>query len=376
MTNLPRRSLVAFPVALLAGCLFHGGSVPVAEPTPIDPPIEPPPTIPPRITAYLTGVSTKLTAFDVDPDTGVFTQNGAAAEIGAQPDHFVVDPTGKFAYVISNSGGQSDIVSFRFDETGLPIATGETYPAGSGVRMAMHPSGRSLYVIDVANDLIQVFTVDDSKRLSPNGSVQTGPVPVHMSIHPSGNFAYVSHNNNGLGSIHVYSIDAAGVLTEIDENLVDLPGDPPGKIVIDRSGKFAYLAVFSFGEIWAYEIDALTGALRLTGKHHVGTIPLGFAVDPSGSFVYAAADQADSITALRSANGAFSFIDAYATGARPSDLAVDASGRFVYVVNNNSESISVYAIDRLTGALTQKGQPFAAPSGLGPRGIVVVERPR
>jgi 6-phosphogluconolactonase (cycloisomerase 2 family) len=375
MMNFPRRSLVAFPVALLAGCLFNGGSGPVAEPAPIAPPIEPPPTVPPRITAYLIGVNSTLAAFDVDPETGLFTQVGVPASIAVQPDHFVVDPAGKFAYVISNVGGQADIVTFGFDETGAPVDSGQTCPAGSGLSIAMHPSGRFLYAVDPTNDLVQMFTADDSGHLSPGVSVQTGAAPAHVSTHPGGMFAYVSHNDNGIGSIRVYAIDDDGVLSEIDANRVDLLANPPGKIVIDGAGRFAYVAIFG-SEVWAYEIDAATGAMTFKGQHQVGRKPLGFAVDPSGRFLYAAADEEDSITALQSSNGVLSFIDAYATGARPDEVVVDASGRFVYVVNDDSESVSVYAIDRHTGALMPKGPPFALPSGFFPDGIVVVERPR
>lgn len=376
MTKFPRRLVVAFPAALLAGCLFNGGSDLTAEPAPNEPPDEPPgppPVIHPRITAYVTGVGPVLTAFDVDPETGALTQVGAPAPAGNEPQQVVVDPAAKFAYLVNSF----TIVGYRLDGEGsAPIATGETYPVPSVVGIAIHPLGTSVYAVDTSNGLIQMFTASpDSGRLEPNGSVATAVRPRYITTHPSGRFAYVTHNGNGLGSIWVYAIDQDGVLSEIPGNRIDLPFDPPGDIVIDPAGRYAYVAIFG-SQVWAYEIEPTTGALNFVGAVDVGLSPHGIAVHPSGNFVYALASQRDTVSALTMVNGVFSLLDSYPTGEEPFGLTVDVSGRFAYVANLSADTISVFQIDASTGALKSSGQPSSLASGYSPRGIVVVERPR
>ncbi len=62
----------------------------------------------------------------------------------------------------------------------------------------------------------------------------------------------------------------------------------------------------------------------------------------------------------------------FAAGPLPTAAGTDPSGNFLYVANSGSRDVSVYAINKTTGALTQvPGSPFAT-SGLGLPCIAVV----
>jgi 6-phosphogluconolactonase (cycloisomerase 2 family) len=95
-------------------------------------------------------------------------------------------------------------------------------------------------------------------------------------------------------------------------------------VAVDPSGKFAYVANFTSHDVWAYTINALTGALTSVGA------PV-------------------------------------AAGNAPHSIGVDPSGRFAYVANNGSNDVSAFSIDAVTGVLTSIGAPAAA--GTGPRFI-------
>ncbi|MGB8522092.1 MAG: beta-propeller fold lactonase family protein [Candidatus Acidiferrales bacterium] len=82
-------------------------------------------------------------------------------------------------------------------------------------------------------------------------------------------------------------------------------------MVVDPSGKFAYVANFNSNDVSMYTINATTGALT-----SMGTI---------------------------------------AAGQSPTSIAVHPSGNFAYVTNSVSNNVSMYSIDGTTGALTVLG---------------------
>src|SRR4051812_3592350 len=93
-----------------------------------------------------------VTAFSVNTSTGALSQiSGSPFLAGTNPNSIVADPTGKFLYV-GNSGSR-DISAFSITaSTGalVPIATfvagASSASAGQAVGLAMHPSGKFLYV--------------------------------------------------------------------------------------------------------------------------------------------------------------------------------------------------------------------------------------
>jgi len=98
-------------------------------------------------------------------------------------------------------------------------------------------------------------------------------------------------------------------------------------VVVDPSGRFAYVANANSNTISGYTIDASSGALT----------PLPGSPFAAGTFL--------------------------------ASVAVDPSGRFAYVANNGSNTISGYTIDASTGVLTPlPGSPFAA--GSGPTAVI------
>ena len=89
---------------------------------------------------------------------------------------------------------------------------------------------------------------------------------------------------------------------------------------------FAYVVNYSSDDVWAYTINATTGALT----------PMGAPV---------------------------------AAGTNPSSIAVDPSGKFAYVSNNVSNDVSAYRINATTGALSSVGP--RVPAGTNPRRVTV-----
>ena len=92
----------------------------------------------------------------------------------------------------------------------------------------------------------------------------------------------------------MYTIDATtGALTSTGTINGNCPGLCfPSSVVVDPSGKFAYVAngnnPGSAGSVLMYTINATTGALTSIGTIATGTGPASVAVDPAGKFAYVA----------------------------------------------------------------------------------------
>ena len=86
--------------------------------------------------------------------------------------------------------------------------------------VAIHPSGRFLYVSNRGADSIALLGVDSKKgTLTPIGTVPTGgKEPRHFTLDPSGNFLFVE--NQWSDTIVTFHVDAnTGALTPTGDNV-------------------------------------------------------------------------------------------------------------------------------------------------------------
>jgi 6-phosphogluconolactonase len=152
-----------------------------------------------------------------------------------------------------------------------------------------------------------------------------------------------------------------------------------GASAISFTPKFAYVANNVSNTVSAYSINPTSGALTpVTGSPFAdGALPKAMTSDPTGRFVFAANECADSgcSSALGSVSaysvnpltGAITPVagSPFPAGQLVSSPAIDPTGRFLYVSNENDHTISGFAIDPSTGVLTTiVGSPFPTFSGL------------
>jgi 6-phosphogluconolactonase (cycloisomerase 2 family) len=180
------------------------------------------------------------------------------------------------------------------------------------------------------------------------------PNPFSLAVDPSNKFVYVT--NASPDSISAYSLSAStGELTRIDCDSATagvqkcLAGSGPTSVVVDPTGKFAYVANSGGNSVSVFSINAGTGLLTRID------------CDPSTAGVQ----------------------DCVA-GIVPASVAVDPTGKFVYVANYGNgaspSSVSAYSINASTGVLTKincitssaiacNGTDFLA--GTGPQAIAI-----
>jgi 6-phosphogluconolactonase len=164
---------------------------------------------------------------------GAFTRNksnsGFKLKAGAGPRHAAFSPSGKFFYVASELNSTVTAYSYSAkDGTLHELQAVSTLPKDfSGendvAEIAVHPSGKFLYVSNRGRDSLAVFAIDAVKgKLTPLADIAThGKTPRNFAIDPAGRYLLAA--NQGSNDIVVFKIDpATGGLT-LTGQVVEVP---------------------------------------------------------------------------------------------------------------------------------------------------------
>ncbi|MCU1329984.1 MAG: hypothetical protein JWN34_5354 [Bryobacterales bacterium] len=271
---------------------------------------------------YLYAVSelgqSTVTAFGINPATGMLTLLNTVPTRGSSACDLVVDKTGK-SVVVANYGNGS-VAMFRIGGDGrLSESTAQVQHSGSGPDTArqrgphahavvLSPDGRSVFVPDLGVDKIFAYRLDpDAATLTPHdppfATVPPGSGPRHFAFHPNGRFAYSV--NEMKSSVSAFAYDQkTGALSNLQTSS-NLPADfaavdNSAEIEIDSAGRFLYASNRGHDSIAVHRIDPGTGTLTLV--EHVssgGKTPRSFKIDPTGRYLFAANQDSDSIVVFR-----------------------------------------------------------------------------
>jgi 6-phosphogluconolactonase len=242
---------------------------------------------------------------------------------------------------------------------------------GAGVpSMSSQTTTEVLYIWDTNGEILS-YTIDTG-----TGAVQAlGATPLSDSVvdlraDPKGRFLYASDFN--YNSIYAYSIDAhTGALTPINGSPFPFPGgnDNGGPLAIDPGSRFLFYSS-AHGEIVTFLIDQATGALTLspTVPQQDDYAPVDMVVHPSGKFLYASNDGNSSggdfsVFAIDATTGTLTPVVGspftFLPNSEPFGIAVHGSGKYLYSPLANSRGVEGISIDNSTGALTAiQGSPF------------------
>lgn len=157
------------------------------------------------------------------PRTGTLTPHKppfVGLEPGAGPRHLALHPSGRYVYVVTELA--NTVATFAWDPgagTLVQRQTVSTLPVGTTVtsnaaEIAVHPSGRFLYASNRGHDSIAVFAVDARNgRLTLLANTPTGgSTPRHFALDPGGRWLLVA--NQRTSSIVTFAVDpSSGALT-------------------------------------------------------------------------------------------------------------------------------------------------------------------
>ncbi len=269
-----------------------------------------------------------VSAFSIDPKTGMLTFLNKVSSHGNGPCFVRVDNAGKNV-LVANYGSGSFAV--------LPIdADGKLYEATS-------------------------FIQDEGKGFDPNR--QEGPHAHSLNPSPDNRFAIGA--DLGLDKLLILKFDAIKGTLTADPVLKQNPGSGPRLLSFHPNGKYAYVTNELSSKVTVFSWNAASGELH--ELQSISTLPSDFKgentsadilVHPSGKFLYNSNRGADSIAVFSiDRQGKLKAIAQTPAGGQfPRAFGIDPTGSFLIVTNQHSENIVVFRIDKKTGRLTPTGQ--------------------
>ena len=337
-----------------------------------------------------------ITVFNSGPGGGSSNSLTFTITPGAvNPQSIAVDPAGKFAYVASQgcSGGSGGYVSTYTinPTTGALASIGPPVPTNDvGTdSVTIDPLGKFAYVANegqyATDGSVSAYSIDPTTGAltSTSGGI-SGNSPgfccfTAVAVHPSDKFAYVANGDSTPRSVSMYTINGAnGALKYF--GTIAAEGFPTS-VAVDPSGQFVYVAAETDsgtpgpGSVSMYAINATTGDLTSLGTIATGTMIAesssnSIVVDAAGAFAYVTNSGSNNVSmySINATTGVLTSGGLIDAGTTPLSVAVDPTGKFAYVTNFGSNDVSMYTINAATGALTSIGTIAA---GSNPTSIAI-----
>ena len=208
-----------------------------------------------------------------------YFQNSGSGPYSERQEHshmhsIQVDPARRHCYACDL--GTDELLLFPFDKaagtTSLSNPVRVKTPAAAGPRhLVFHPKGKFVYVANELSCTVSVYKADTKTgQLTDVQDIPTVPsaVGLHAStvaeiaLHPSGKWLYVS--NRGYDSVACYEIARDGLLKPLDIKKVSV--HQPRGFAIDPSGKWFVVGGQSSQDLVSMPLDPKTGLLGEEGK--------------------------------------------------------------------------------------------------------------
>jgi 6-phosphogluconolactonase len=257
-------------------------------------------------------------AYSIDPKSGKLTFINHVSSFGKDPCHITFDKNGDWAF-ISNYGEGNFVVLPIFEDGSLGAPSDSKKYSGRSVNKfrqdqphihsaEVSVDNRFVYVSDLGTDKIYSYSIDTlngriSAATPSEVTVAAGAGPRHFTFHPSGNFAYSAQELSS--TVGIFEVDkVSGALKLLRDTLTSLPPDAKevntsADIHTDPSGKFVYVSNRGFDGITIYSVQP-DGTLQLSGHQKtMGKTPRNFLVDHKGKFLWVANQDSDNITVFR-----------------------------------------------------------------------------
>ncbi len=232
------------------------------------------------------------TSFAIDPASGRLSVV-ATTPLTASMAYLKTDRTGRYLLAASYPGNQLSVnpidASGRIGEKPTQIIPNR--PKSHCI--LVDAANRHCYATSLGADIVMEWNFDPtSGTLTPNGPgevhTKPGAGPRHLALHPSGRFLYlITETTDTIGT---YGIDpASGTLTElqfVDARPAGFTERPAAAdLHVTPDGRFLYGSERKTSTLAGYRIDPDKGTLSPIGHWPTEKTPRGFNIDPRGRFL-------------------------------------------------------------------------------------------
>jgi 6-phosphogluconolactonase len=265
------------------------------------------------------GAAGAASAFAIE-STGKLRPLNQSSTRGTGPCYVSLDRAGKHLLVANYGGGSVAVLPVAADgrlgpatafvqhET-LTGADAQRPKRPHGHSIDLDPSNRFALVADLGLDRVLVYRLTEKGDLVPNdppfAAMDAGAGPRHVAIHPSGRSVYVLQETHM--TVDTFSFDAArGVLTHkqkvssLPEGVAVAPGFSGAEILLHPSGRFLYASNRGHDTIAVFAIDKDQGTVqRIEHAAMGGKTPRGFGIDPTGRWLLVGNQRSDTVSVFR-----------------------------------------------------------------------------
>jgi 6-phosphogluconolactonase len=270
-----------------------------------------------------------VASFAIDPASGRLKHLGNAP-LDASMAYAVTDRAGKWLLCASYPGGKLTVNPI--DGEGRVQAPPKQV---IGDRPKAHcvlvdAGNKYVYCAVLAQDLILQLKFDPATgTVAPNspGEIKTKPGagPRHMALHPSGRFLFlITETTATIGSYAVNkptgTLKQLQFLDMLDGSFKEQPS--AADLHVTPDGRYLYGSERRTSTLVGYRIDE-KGTLSLVGRYPTETTPRGFAIDPRGKFLLSVGLDSHHMTiyGIR-ANGGLDPVKQHAMGKMPNWVEV------------------------------------------------------
>lgn len=196
------------------------------------------------------------------------------------PHAVELSATERFAIVPEITAHRCRVIRFDVSKGSLETHQLADDLPGAGPRhLAWHPSYRYLYTSGERNSSISAWSWNESRgELTFLQNLSTRPEgftaknqPADIAVHPSGKFVYVT--NRSSGTLSGFRIDQSnGRLSAIGQ--AELGSPSSWSMLFDATGRWALAAAVIGDEVIVYSVDQTTGLLKPTGQRLKVALPI------------------------------------------------------------------------------------------------------
>jgi 6-phosphogluconolactonase len=250
-------------------------------------------------------------AFSIEGETKELSPLGSRLTEGGAPCYVSISPGGEYLFVSNYSGGNVNVFPLNSDGT-IQEMSSQVRHTGKGIRddrqEAPHPhsiipdgSGERVWVCDLGLDQILMYRLEEGRLATHREiSLPPGSGPRHLALHPSGKWVYLVNELNN--TVTVFTNDEVFGGLNILQHVQTLPeqyiagsDDTAADIHVSPCGRFLYASNRGHDSIVHFSIDQASGMLTAQDwQTSGGRTPRNFAIH--GNYLLVANQNSGNIT--------------------------------------------------------------------------------